>query len=497
MLKGKNCWQGQGFSLVEVLVVLLIFAIMVAITVPSLVSTQPERNLAAAGDMFANDVNYARAKAEATGNVVYLGFITHTDGAQIEANKDVDANDVSPTSVNPFVAGTYRNPANPGVARTAKEYYIVEARPRFKEVRDGNGTVIGTEPYTYLDWLDDYDEYSASASSPYPVEPLFPEDAGETARLLGGYPDRTLGAFNAYAAPLAMYPQQMLDETGNLLSRFQAEPQGVDGWASSDATSRERNAQMKMFCVADEEQILAYDTTVTSPRTYDPLSDHPRLQDQVVDYVLLKRVALPEHVWFVNPWRSQWLVGWEDLTARDGTTYRDYDVRDMQFLQYLYAFNPDGTVSQSSWSYDPEPFPSTSPTGAYDGLVYGSVVDKNSSPGVYLMWMSLGECLDFSTDVVYGDIAGEPLGGRGTVISTKKSNISAAGRQISLWSLNGKYYVDEYTPNDSSKSVGNMDYLNYNFTSGGSEETDQMPLVAREAGYNQNFLMPPQLIGID
>ena len=36
----------KGFSLIELLVVLLIFAILIAIAVPSLIASQPERNLA-------------------------------------------------------------------------------------------------------------------------------------------------------------------------------------------------------------------------------------------------------------------------------------------------------------------------------------------------------------------------------------------------------------------------------------------------------------------
>ena len=47
----------RGFSLVELLVVMLIFAILMSIAVPSLIASQPERNLAAAGDGFANTFN--------------------------------------------------------------------------------------------------------------------------------------------------------------------------------------------------------------------------------------------------------------------------------------------------------------------------------------------------------------------------------------------------------------------------------------------------------
>jgi len=62
-----------------------------------------------------------------------------------------------------------------------------------------------------------------------------------------------------------------------------------------------------------------------------------------------------------------------------------------------------------------------------------------------------------------------------------------------FWPLNGKYYVSDYTPNDGARRISEDDprlNLSYNYD-GTGDETDQMPLVAREYGYSQNFLVPP------
>ena len=86
----------RGFSLIELLVVLLIFAILIGIAVPTLTANLPERHLAAAGDMFANDINYARAKAQSTGNPVYLAFVTQPDARQVDAGRDASGNALDP-----------------------------------------------------------------------------------------------------------------------------------------------------------------------------------------------------------------------------------------------------------------------------------------------------------------------------------------------------------------------------------------------------------------
>lgn len=474
----------HGFSLVELLVVLLIFAILISIAVPSLIATQPERNLAAAGDTFANDFNYARSKAEATGNNVYLAFEFYPDDRQVEGFWDADNNQA--VDVPTRNGEAYINPGNPGIARVAKAYFIVEERPRFRD---------DDSPYTYLDWLNDYDRW-ASVGIGYPVEPMFPYSIEDTFAY-AVKPDPTRRAFNALAAPLSAFPQDMRtgDEDTTYPQRYRVLPaqlEGVDGWRDAEPDDQ----QFKIFCVADEAEIIAYDQNLDGagyvsgddqPRTYDPipggangnysgsLGDHPRLRDQVVDYVLLKRVELPDHVFFMNPWKNTWVVGWEEIA---GDTV--YDYQDMQFLQHLWQFKPSGEVAISEWGYDPEPFPD----GSFTGMVHGNVVERPGIPTAHMMWMVLEECVDFGSS--------SPVS-RASLLGNRKANQSFSGRSFCFWPLNGKYYVADYTPNDGTRHIDvDNPLLNkrYNWEPG-DPETDEMPLVWREIGYTQNFLVPP------
>jgi prepilin-type N-terminal cleavage/methylation domain-containing protein len=489
MAKGTHCAAPRfGFSLVELLVVMLIFAILMSIAVPSLIASQPERNLAAAGDMFANDFNYCRAKAEATGNNVYLAFEFEPDVNQVEGYWDNTTSSPGEPRDEPSVTGnTYINPANPGISRVAKAYYIVEERPRFFD----NGTPnddSDDSPYTYLDWLNDYDRWQVTGIK-YPVEPMFPYDLEET-YLYGVNPDPTLQEFNAIAAPLSAYPQEMRESGPNATYEerhriLPAELSGSAGWRDGELDDQ----QFKLFCIADQGEILSYDQNPDGagytignevPRTYDPvpggtsgafpgsLGDHPRLRDQVVDYILLKRVELPEHCYFLNPWKSTWIVGWEDANSDDTPDY--YEYQEMQFLQYLWKFKPEGEVGLAEWGYDPEPFPA----GSYGNLCHGDVFERSGIPVARMMWMVLEECLDFGANTAIA---------RADIISNKKSNLSSSGRMFCFWPLNGKYYVSDYTPNDGSRALSpDSPMLNLN--------SEEYQLAAREMGYAQNFLEP-------
>jgi hypothetical protein len=91
-----------------------------------------------------------------------------------------------------------------------------------------------------------------------------------------------------------------------------------------------------------------------------------------------------------------------------------------------------------------------------------------------MMWMVLEECIDFGANTAIARV---------DLIGNKKSNMSSSGRMFCFWPLNGKYYVSDYTPNDSSRAMSpDSPMLNLN--------NDEHPMAAREVGYAQNFLEP-------
>lgn len=505
--------QRRGFTLVELLVVLLIFGILTAIAVPSLISTQPQRNLAAAGDRFANDFNYARAKAEATKNRVFIAFETSPDPRQIEGRYNSVTNNLA----------AYPNACNPGVARIASSYIIVEERPRFRTPGSSNalfGSAVDNrgQEYTYLDWLNQYDAWVAGNAN-YPVEPLFPYNATETAFTSPGL-NPSLGPFNAAAAPLLMNYQNMTDalpdiralgatDFSGLASIYASRHLGATpDWAAANTADQ----QYKIFCVQDQAAILAMDDGVldsTGLRFYDPAADGIELMDQVVDYVLLKRVTLPEHCVFVNPWKSSWVVGWEDRNG-DGVygAGDDQQLRqEMQFLQYLWCFNPPGIegtfggLKLAVWTYDPLS------SGAYHGTVR---VTDDFAPSRH-MWMTLQECvdtdqaggllypaLDPATSAAPGGFgaAHAVLGGsnlQSNIEANKKANLSAAGRMFTFSTMGSKYYVEDYTPNDSAALIADDNVnlnVNYRIPDAGGNMGFESPIRARELGYSRNFLVP-------
>jgi len=451
-----------GFSMIELLVVITILAILMAIVIPSLISSQPARNLAASSERFGLDVKYAMQTSQSTGNDVIIGFDYDVNPSNIEDARNPDGTLVGST----FVNGQFVNPGNPGAARVTTRYYIIEARKRWRDEVLVGGATAGTTysrsdepkyliPYTYLDWLNLYDAYANGKVASPPVEPLFPYSEG-----LG---EPRNGDFNAFAAPRYVYPMNMAD-TGltPYLTRFLP---GTPLWANGN-----RGDQVyKMFCVADRQEILDYDQ---APITRDSnglrlpgSEDSATLKDQIVDYVLLKEVDLPDHVYLINPTHNYWVTDFSTTSSGIVSNFQD-----MQFLQHLWVFHPSGEIALADWGYDTQ--------GDNSIFVHGQVMERKEAPLPHCAWMTTDEVVE---DIFDGDTQ------NGSPFNERKPQQASNGRLFVLWPLNGQYEVLDYAPNDFGKGS-----LQQTIAAGGLPTiTDDEVSKKRELGYNQNFLTGP------
>ncbi len=74
-LNGRPSILEGGFTLVEMLVVMAILAILLALTVPAIVSLQQSDNLTSAGQIVVNQINLARQLASTTNRTVQIRLI--------------------------------------------------------------------------------------------------------------------------------------------------------------------------------------------------------------------------------------------------------------------------------------------------------------------------------------------------------------------------------------------------------------------------------------
>jgi prepilin-type N-terminal cleavage/methylation domain-containing protein len=434
----------NGFSLAELMVVLVIIAILLAITVPVIKNGQSQRELANSVAYMSTNFQWAMSEARKSGQTVYMGFKWRYDRNQIEAPLNYNVNSDSPLDGGP--------PDNPGVARVATGYYFVKEQPRTWSHPDPTlpvpaGQPGGGAPYTYLDFLNEFNAGNA------PREPLYPIDVAATNESLMP----TQGSMvNATSTPEFFYPMD-LNSSNTYASNFlgYAYQTGALNFPT-DATLQDN----KLFCTANLAEIQSYDWNGNGK--YDPGLDHPMLIEQMVDYILLREVDFPESVYVYNPYQDKFVVSYSSVQGPGSEVYGDF-----QSLQYLYAINPDGTVEVSQWAYGPEPFPD----GTAATLVHGHVERRPSAPLVYYFFFATEEVVD-------------PENGW-RIQSNRRAQASSSARLLTIWPLNGRYFTIDYTPNDVSRYIED-DSPKLDVDDAASGFGRYTPVTA----YRRNFLVP-------
>jgi len=406
------------------MVVLVIIAILIGIAAPIIKNGQSQRELANSVSYFTTNLQWAMTEARKSGQRVFLGFKWDYDRNQIEAPLGYDVGDDMRASGSLLVAD------NPGIRRVATGYYLVKEQPRSWGA-DMSGMVptsarpMEGTPFTYLDFLNDL------RAGYNPAEPLYPLDIDATidsgASTQGSFVNRT-------STPKFFYPMD-LDTGGTYTGSYLGNAYIAGALSFPGDAGLQDN---KLFCTADAEEIMLYDVMDLDPAdgavTYEVGVDHPKLTEQIVDYVLLREMDFAPSVYAYNPYQDKFLVSFDSSAGSSADIYADF-----QSVQFLYAINPDGRIEIWQWNYDPEPFPD----GSTAGLIHGRLVKRPSAPLVYYFFFVTEEVVDPEN--------------RFAIKSTRRSQNTGSGRLVTLWPINGRYFVDDYAPNDYGRYIADGD----------------------------------------
>jgi len=497
--------RGKGFTLVELLVVLTIIGLLLGIALKGLVGNRTQRELTGAVDTFASDIRWARSQAAKTGNMVYIAYKYMYDQNQIEPPFGMLVGD------RVWDSGVAIPPDNPGINRACKGYIIVEARPRFHQgtpdpttrnigalsseylfsewgALGATGVQYATPaggPYTYRDYLGDLWMADVGHPGQYkrPLEPIYPiDDAATNALLEANVVGRDDSNINRDSIPEVFYPFLLYGDDSSATTY-----QTTSGYYGDDYQTALRNNDLaffrgastqacKVFDASSRDEILTYNVDYASEfivnpdgfqiemQVHDAGIDHPRMEDQIIDHVVILRREFPEHVFLMNPHQCKFQVEWNSVSG-------DEVWEDFQFTQFITAIDPQGRITQREWTFRPEYFPPDSPQNNSD-LVHGAVLMRSAIPIMRTVYMVTDDAIEF-------------VGSSAVISQNAAANSEGNGRAYTFWPLVGKYYIDAYPPNDRQFRIPDYDPR--------LDTNDALSGYGRyisSYGYQRNYLVP-------
>jgi prepilin-type N-terminal cleavage/methylation domain-containing protein len=490
--------RGTGFTLVELLVVMVIIALLMAIAVKSYVAQIPQREVVGAVDTFSNDLRWVRTQAAKSGNFVYLAFKYDYDPNQIEPPFGGNVGDRI------WGTGVAVPPDNPGISRACRGYVIVEARPRYHQgpppdsIRNNASMssqflfsewgAPGVDPkpsgsvYTYKDYLDDLWMAEEGYPGQYrrPLEPIYPKDEAATNKLLSdNVIARDDANINRDSVPEIFYPFMLYGDPSSSTTY-----QSNSGYMADEYQTALQNSDLiffradylqscKLFDSCSRSEIISYNANyqneftttqsgfVYAQQKYD-LGDHPRLfNSAIIDHVTIYKREFSDSVYLMNPYKSKFLVEWDSTS-----NYENW--QDFQYLQFVLCVDPDGRLAWYDWSYAPD----TDDYFLAASMLHGSLELRDDTPRLRSLFVVAEDAVDF-------------VGESAFIADSVKAGLEGNGRMVTLWPLVGKYYVDTYAPNDREFYIADYDSrLDISNAASGFGR------YISSYGYRRNFLTP-------
>lgn len=396
--------QKLGYTLIELLTVLIIVGLLVSIGLPALMGNKAQQNVVQGTNRFLAEMNYARSQAQSSGSNVYVVFAQQSDGTQYELPYiDNNGDGVSDVTMATSVGGSQNGvnlcapPVNPGVSRVADKFYIIEERPRIFQVPSledlqmalVQDSLAVKKLYTPLQCRPDlYNRYLSTGLTPneaclkildylgkrssrnytyndlyndvmlaseqgftgngftaqgyrVPAEPIYPK----APMFISGDTYTSGSAFNNnQSSPLIWYPTNLGDVSGGTLtySSYNNARNKPRNYQNLTSYTSEENQDQKMFCVMDYYSLAGMKGPykLTNGTILDPTTFAPARPVSVTPPSINPPTGWPSSM-LDNFSDRYWPYNQQEDHPRLSDTVLDYIlVKEVKLPEHAYFFNP-------------------------------------------------------------------------------------------------------------------------------------------------------------